>query len=72
MQRLRIKHLTEYLFPTQVTLNPHRLLLRPREGHDVRIETSRLEITPATTSNGNAMCMITPWRSLIFWSAPIS
>ncbi len=47
MQRLRIKHLTEYLFPTQVTLNPHRLLLRPREGHDVRIETSRLEITPA-------------------------
>jgi transglutaminase-like putative cysteine protease len=47
MQRLRIKHLTEYLFPTQVTLNPHRLLLRPREGHDVRIESSRLEITPA-------------------------
>lgn len=47
MQRLRIKHLTEYLFPTQVTLNQHRLLLRPREGHDVRIESSRLEITPA-------------------------
>lgn len=47
MQRLRIQHLTEYLFPTQVTLNPHRLLLRPREGHDVRIESSRLEITPA-------------------------
>ncbi len=47
MQRLRIKHLTEYLFPTQVTLNQHRLLLRPREGHDVRIESSRLAITPA-------------------------
>jgi transglutaminase-like putative cysteine protease len=47
MQRLRIKHLTEYLFPTQVTLNQHRLLLRPREGHDVRIESSKLEITPA-------------------------
>jgi len=47
MRRLRIQHLTEYLFPTQVTLNPHRLLLRPREGHDVRIETSRLTITPA-------------------------
>ena len=46
MQRLRIQHLTEYLFPIQVTLNPHRLLLRPREGHDVRIESSRLEITP--------------------------
>src|SRR5450830_105181 len=47
MKRLRIKHLTEYIFPTQVTLKQHRLLLRPREGHDVRIESSRLEITPA-------------------------
>ena len=47
MQRLRIKHLTEYFFSSQVTLNEHRLLLRPREGHDVRIETSRLDITPA-------------------------
>ena len=49
MQRLRIKHLTEYLFPAQVSLNPHRLLLRPREGHDVRIETSKLVITPSHT-----------------------
>lgn len=47
MQRLRITHLTEYSFATQVTLNQHRLLLRPREGHDVRIESSKLEITPA-------------------------
>lgn len=47
MQRLRIQHLTEYIFPAAVTLNPHRLLLRPREGHDVRIEASKLEITPA-------------------------
>lgn len=47
MHRLRIKHITEYIFPTTVTLNCHRLLLRPREGHDVRIETSKLEITPA-------------------------
>lgn len=47
MQRLRIKHITEYLFPTEVTLNQHRLLLRPREGHDVRIESSKLEITPS-------------------------
>jgi transglutaminase-like putative cysteine protease len=46
MQRLRIKHLTEYIFPAQVTLNQHKLLLRPREGHDVRIESSKLEITP--------------------------
>ncbi len=46
MQRLRIYHLTEYSFSNQVTLNQHRLLLRPREGHDVRIESSQLEIIP--------------------------
>lgn len=46
MQRLRIKHVTEYVFSAPVTLNCHRLLLRPREGHDVRIESSRLEINP--------------------------
>lgn len=46
MQRLRISHLTQYNFPTRVRLNPHQLLLRPREGHDVRIESSRLNISP--------------------------
>ena len=47
MQRLRIRHLTEYRFSSPVTLHCHRLLLRPREGHDVRIESSRLEISPS-------------------------
>jgi transglutaminase-like putative cysteine protease len=46
MRRLRIQHVTEYRFPSPVTLNQHRLLLRPREGHDVHIESSRLEISP--------------------------
>ncbi len=49
MKRLRIRHLTEYVFSTQVTLQPHRLLIRPREGHDVRIESSILEISPEYT-----------------------
>ncbi|MDX1916105.1 MAG: transglutaminase family protein [Methylophilus sp.] len=47
MKRLLIKHLTEYIFPTDVTLQQHRLLIRPREGHDVRIESSLLKISPA-------------------------
>ncbi len=47
MQRLRISHSTEYQFAGPVTLEPHKLLLRPREGHDVHIETSRLTISPA-------------------------
>jgi len=47
MHRIRIQHLTEYLFFAPVTFNTHRLLIRPREGHDVRIESSKLIISPA-------------------------
>jgi len=46
MRRLQIFHLTEYQFAGPVTLQEHRLLLRPREGHDLRIESSRLDISP--------------------------
>jgi transglutaminase-like putative cysteine protease len=49
MRRLNINHITEYLFPGPVSLLPHRLLLRPRENHNVRIESSVLEIVPAHT-----------------------
>lgn len=47
MKRLKIKHLTEYVFSSPVTLQQHRLLIRPREGHDLRIESSILNISPA-------------------------
>lgn len=47
MRRLKITHLTEYRFPRPVTLQPHRLLLRPREGPEVHIESSALMISPA-------------------------
>jgi len=47
MQRLKISHLTEYVFSQPVTLEAHRLFLRPREGHDVRIDSSTLTISPA-------------------------
>lgn len=47
MHVLNVTHLTEYLFADFVTLQPHRLLLRPREGHDIRIRSSQLDITPA-------------------------
>lgn len=49
MRRLQIDHLSEYRFAAQVTLLPHRLLLRPRESHSVRIASSLLSITPAHT-----------------------
>jgi transglutaminase-like putative cysteine protease len=47
LKRLKIKHLTEYVFSSPVTLQQHRLLIRPREGHDLRIESSILNISPA-------------------------
>lgn len=46
MRRLNISHITEYRFATPVTLLLHRLLLRPRESHNVRIESSILDIFP--------------------------
>jgi len=46
MRRLQIKHLTEYRFASPVTLQSHRLLLRPREGPEVHIESSGLRIFP--------------------------
>src|SRR5438105_6462468 len=49
MQRLSISHLTEYRYASPVTLGTHRLMLRPREGHDVHIETSRLDIYPTAS-----------------------
>ena len=46
MRRIRIKHTTRYKYREEVTILPHTLHLRPREGHDIRLESSRLEINP--------------------------
>jgi transglutaminase-like putative cysteine protease len=43
---LRIFHETTYRYSRPVTFGPHRLVLRPREGHDIRVEEMRLEIEP--------------------------
>ena len=47
MRRLQIQHVTTYEFTEAVTLLPHTLMLRPREGKDIRIESAKLAITPA-------------------------
>jgi transglutaminase-like putative cysteine protease len=46
MRRLKILHRTYYNFSGQVQLQPHRLLLRPREGAGLHIESFNLELTP--------------------------
>lgn len=43
---IRILHRTEYLYDRPVGLNPHRLMLRPRDGHDLWVDDAYLTITP--------------------------
>ncbi|MGR9046764.1 MAG: transglutaminase N-terminal domain-containing protein [Gammaproteobacteria bacterium] len=47
IHRLQIKHVTTYQYAENVTLLSHKLLLRPREGHDIHIESNELAIYPA-------------------------
>ena len=46
MQRYKILHRTYYNFSGEVWLDPHVLRLRPREGHELHIESATLTITP--------------------------
>ena len=49
MRRIEIAHLTTYQYTQPVEFLPHKLHVRPREGHDIRIESSSLDIEPAYT-----------------------
>ena len=49
VQRLRLRHLTEYRYRQAVTFGTHRLMMRPREGHDIRILGRRTEVFPEAT-----------------------
>ncbi|MGB5305305.1 MAG: transglutaminase family protein [Gammaproteobacteria bacterium] len=49
MQRYKILHRTYYNFSAPVRLEPHTLRLRPKEGHELRIESASLEISPPAT-----------------------
>lgn len=46
MKRFRIFHQTLYTYSAPVELKNHTLRLRPREGHELRIERSNLDILP--------------------------
>ncbi|MDX1497142.1 MAG: transglutaminase family protein [Salinisphaeraceae bacterium] len=50
MRKVKIHHRTHYAFSAPVQLGPHQLRLRPREGHELRIESSALELTPQGTT----------------------
>lgn len=64
MQRIEISHTTTYHYPAPVHFLEHKLHLRPREGHDIRIEASELLISPAYNINwqrdvyGNSVAIV--------------
>jgi transglutaminase-like putative cysteine protease len=73
MKRIRIVHKTAYHYHQPVAFGPHRALLRPREGHDVHVARSRLNVEPETTVRwlrdiyGNSVAVLTfarPSRTL--------
>jgi transglutaminase-like putative cysteine protease len=46
MKHIRILHETSYFYRAPVRLGPHRALMRPREGHDMKIVSAKVEIEP--------------------------
>lgn len=65
MKRTRILHRTEYHYHAPVQLGPHRALVRPREGHDLHVETAELHIEPQADVRwlrdiyGNSIAVVT-------------
>ena len=65
MPHVRITHSTEYTYHRGVRPAAHRLMLRPRDSHDLRLDDARLVVTPrprhmrwAHDVFGNSVCYI--------------
>lgn len=50
MPLLTIHHKTEYRYDRPVAFGEHRLMFRPRDGHDIHVLSERLEIFPTPSS----------------------
>src|SRR6266849_141573 len=50
MPLLTIHHKTEYRYAHPVAFGEHRIMLRPRDGHDLRVVSNILEIVPEPMS----------------------
>jgi transglutaminase-like putative cysteine protease len=62
--KIRIRHRTTYRYSEQVAFSSHQLMIRPREGHDLHIDSSILDIVPAHAVhwmrdvNGNCIALV--------------
>ena len=65
IRTLRIIHRTRYTYDRPVTFGEHRLMIRPRDGHDMRILESSLTVSPradvhwAFDTFGNSIALLT-------------
>jgi transglutaminase-like putative cysteine protease len=46
MPRMTVRHRTRYVYSAPVALGPQRLVLRPRDGHDLRLLDAALVVDP--------------------------
>jgi YD repeat-containing protein len=66
MARLSIRHETLYTYEHPVAFAPHRLLIRPRDSHAIRVVDARLTVSPPGETRwqydalGNSVCQFTP------------
>ncbi|UFN49771.1 transglutaminase family protein [Roseomonas sp. OT10] len=65
MARIAIEHVTEYAYHNPVGLTRHRLMVRPRDSHDLRLHGATLKVDPAPASVhwahdvfGNSVCLL--------------
>ncbi len=65
MPRVRVRHETEYFYEMPVSLLAHRLMLRPRDSHDLRLLETALTVSPPARTTrwahdvfGNSVCFL--------------
>ena len=65
MMTFQVRHETTYAYDRPVRFGPHRLMVRPRDGHDMRVLDSSLSIAPRATVRwaydtfGNSVALLT-------------
>ena len=65
MSRIRILHTTTYRYLKPVVFGVHRLVVRPREGHDLQVENLLLRVNPLGAASwhrdiyGNSIALVT-------------
>ena len=66
MARLSIRHETSYAYEKPVTFGAHRLLVRPRDSHAIRVVEAILTVSPPGHTHwqynalGNSVCIFNP------------